>query len=430
MFELPRCSRCKEVVRLPVSSTAWVRCPHCQSEYPIEQILDQLPPALEAIPTPSPLSASGVEVAPSSQQPVLDGSCSSPVVDINTGTGHTEPANTQQSNPQLVIDEVKAEVRSPENLRAERRKNVARRKSDPSLGFAKVALGGFAGVVIGQLILWWLPLPYRTDPLKIAPKLPSPVKFLAPDSIRDTSLRIPGDQKLEIKSPDELAMNSMNQSAQPGVELTVDDLRKYASANPKNSNDPASRVFRPADATEFSLDELRDALNTARQADRNISAITESGETSLPRDWYTSLTALAEFTTFSNPADPTIKAFHRAARDFLHRVASDEQKQLAICKFANQEWQSAATGRGVLLCGTVREMRQRSHFMETQAQLKDGAGKIEIVQSLTTEVKLPYTVGDKVLVLGILVAEPNRYLEGYEGQAGTVVWSGLAIPTN
>ena len=49
---------------------------------------------------------------------------------------------------------------------------------------AKVILGGVAGLAIGQLLLWWLPPPYRSDPLNLAERLPSQVDFLAPKGLR------------------------------------------------------------------------------------------------------------------------------------------------------------------------------------------------------------------------------------------------------
>ena len=52
------------------------------------------------------------------------------------------------------------------------------RRRSATLEFAKIALGGLAGLVIAQAVLWWLPGTWRRDPLGLAPKLPRSVAFL------------------------------------------------------------------------------------------------------------------------------------------------------------------------------------------------------------------------------------------------------------
>jgi hypothetical protein len=57
--------------------------------------------------------------------------------------------------------------------------------------FVKIVLGGLAGVIIAQLILWWLPGDLRRDPFGLAPRLPTWLQWLRPDELG--SLRPPAN---------------------------------------------------------------------------------------------------------------------------------------------------------------------------------------------------------------------------------------------
>ena len=53
----------------------------------------------------------------------------------------------------------------------------------PLIELCKIVLGGLAGVVIAQLILWWLPGNLRRDPFGLAPRLPAWLHWLRPDEL-------------------------------------------------------------------------------------------------------------------------------------------------------------------------------------------------------------------------------------------------------
>src|SRR5690606_2655852 len=62
-------------------------------------------------------------------------------------------------------------------------KNARRRRSLWS-ELVRIALGGLFGAILAQLVLWWLPAPYRRDPLGLAPRLPEALALLAPEDLR------------------------------------------------------------------------------------------------------------------------------------------------------------------------------------------------------------------------------------------------------
>jgi hypothetical protein len=105
------------------------------------------------------------------------------------------PVEDREPPPTFRFDEepAGANVFSPSIARS----TAAPRRSKParaSVGgeLVKIVLGGIAGLLIAQAILWWLPRDWRKDPLGLAPKLPDYLAFLAPEDLRGTPALRPG----------------------------------------------------------------------------------------------------------------------------------------------------------------------------------------------------------------------------------------------
>jgi hypothetical protein len=58
-------------------------------------------------------------------------------------------------------------------------------KRRPSRELAKIVAGGLAGLLIAQLLLWWLPGLGRRDPLHLARHVPKWLQFVLPSDLRD-----------------------------------------------------------------------------------------------------------------------------------------------------------------------------------------------------------------------------------------------------
>ncbi|MEZ6119419.1 MAG: hypothetical protein R3C28_23020 [Pirellulaceae bacterium] len=63
----------------------------------------------------------------------------------------------------------------------------SRKGRNPILEAVKVVLGGVAGLLIAQMILWWLPGKWRRDPFDLAPQLPASLAFLVPTELRSSA---------------------------------------------------------------------------------------------------------------------------------------------------------------------------------------------------------------------------------------------------
>ena len=51
---------------------------------------------------------------------------------------------------------------------------------------------------------------------------------------------------------------------------------------------------------------------------------------------------------------------------------------------------------------------------------------MQVVSVLSAQ-KLPVRKGDQVVVIGSIVSDPAKTIEGYDGAEPTAVWSGVAI---
>lgn len=402
MLEIVRCCRCNEAVRLPESMNAiWVRCPLCGADYPLDQVTTQMPPALEAIPQPS-LYASPDSNAPTAKS----GELLVPPID-----------------PKVVLEEKAPthRVPSPSQLHAERKKMPPTRKKSGSAGasFAKVALGGIAGLFIGQLILWWLPADVRSDPLELAPRLPSAVAFLAPESFRDPSSRH-FDEGPTISDADFEAN-------------TNTELRDTTTTPipPVTSTETSDVVVGLADAPKIRMPELRNRLREAETANANL--VKEKAWTSESvGTWYRSLSELAYCVTFGDMSEPNITKFAMDTKNFLRVIASDSGKIEAIGKTAAATINSAANHRkGVLVTGQVNRIVPAGDLFQTDLTLAGEPGtKVSVISRIDPREARTYTLDDHVLILGVVITDPSLYLLGYQGTAEPAVLGGMPIKIN
>ncbi len=436
MYEFARCPRCNDAVRLPTQSSHWVRCPHCRSEYPVDQVLEQLPPELEVISAPSAVDGAGnsefeaqrsaeglVEVDSQFDESVdgaiIPGVQPRPQTIAESGSG----VSLVTSNPSIVVNESKAHVRSPETLRAERRKAVARKQRafSEQMGIVKVALGGVAGLMIGQLILWWLPKPYRTDPMKLAPQLPTPVAFLAPASLRGDVPTLTKDESF----PTGIAPESDTPVPAPSTRATVEETPVVNSAADNESAGLHRLVLGQTDAPKFSVDELKEVLKAAREAE---DAVDSPDGAALTRAWYAPLCELARCVTVADPKQPNVKAFARATKAFIGKLESQPRKLQSIARFAAVDISDSDYDRkGILLHGKVLEIEAAGSYFQSLVELENRPTPIAVISRTDPRTRSVYAVGDRVTVLGVIISDPRFYLIGYEGQAETVVFGGLPL---
>jgi hypothetical protein len=176
------------LIRPAVPETeAQVRCPHCLAQFDVELVMWWEVPALIAV---DPV------VGPESGALPMEES----FLPVESKT----PSDVERSLPWTMLDEREPRVEllthsddlpeirvpspfAPTPPRIDRRDRHVRRRN-PQWEIAKIVGGGVAGLLIAQLILWWLPAPLRRDPFGLASRVPSFLQFIVPEDQRSDAL--------------------------------------------------------------------------------------------------------------------------------------------------------------------------------------------------------------------------------------------------
>ncbi len=164
------CPKCHEQVAMPrgASPRATVRCPLCVEQFLLAEILDAFPPALEVVEDPEADSVDAIAEASGV------GMGFQPVEEEDEEVGAAVPAfsidrSADASTTTAVPRRRKGPVRTP------------RKKKNATVEVVKIVLGGIAGLLIAQLILWWMPWQnLRRDPFGLGPVVANYAPWLVP----------------------------------------------------------------------------------------------------------------------------------------------------------------------------------------------------------------------------------------------------------
>jgi len=220
------CPKCSRLVTLPErnDAEAWVRCPLCREEYPLQAAIDALPPVLEVIPAPVdavslppaawpaaapkvhppalPPPATGKPIPipiavsvqtdaqrelidePQTQLPKLSESPPNPAPQPRTAPDKphpsarppalpTQPAALQTQSTASADESWMSEPIGGQSDRSRRR----RRKSNPVREFLKIVIGGIIGLALGNAVLFW---GLKIDLFNMAKHLPA---FMVPEKL-------------------------------------------------------------------------------------------------------------------------------------------------------------------------------------------------------------------------------------------------------
>lgn len=172
------CPKCHDEVTVPPGAprVARVRCPWCREQFELAEVLDRLPPMLEIVSAPGAAKEAtedlgGFEASPEQEFRLQESSepeARGPSFDFS-GNG---PATATAAAPSVA-----ARPRTAKPTTSAR----PRRKEKSALAeIVKVVLGGVVGLVLAQLILWWLPGEWSRDPFEMGPKVSKYVPLIVP----------------------------------------------------------------------------------------------------------------------------------------------------------------------------------------------------------------------------------------------------------
>lgn len=402
MESLATCVRCGGPVTVPTDANViWVRCPHCGEDYPADQLVLVEAPEIEVVPPPA-LVLGDSEQQRSSLHSSSDHGLSVPAPTVTT-----------------LVEEKIVQIRSPEPSRTPRRR---RQKKDPN-SFIKVALGGIMGLVIGQLILWWLPQPYRTDPMQLAPKVPTALAFLVPAELRG---EIRPMERFPEGEPTKTAPNSLPTNAEEARIASLHDPQP-TGVEPGSSQAANEVVLGLADQPLFSIEELRENLEATRQMDAELDGRIASKQSLLR--WYLKLAEFAHSVTFADTSSPEVTEFAAQLREFLTEIASDPAKLDRIGKSSGAAIKGRAFHqKGIVLTGNVQRIGIAGHLFQTEVRLSGGSDRmVAVVSRRDPREAKTYQEGDDVVIMGVVVPDPKLYLLGYSGSEDTVVLGGLPL---
>ena len=187
---LGNCLSCEGLVRVPVKSAAdsKVRCPHCSTEYRLNEILNESVPALEIIEETS----ESVDAPLMMEQPtVLQKETFAVPPQLVEGARRRRSTNESSEGSfgskrkkfgrrsSRKDKRWRKRSRSDRNLRHSLRwqSRFSTSVKNPTVEFTKVVFGGLMAIPIAYAIVLWV---FNKDPLNVGPQISEYVPFVVP----------------------------------------------------------------------------------------------------------------------------------------------------------------------------------------------------------------------------------------------------------
>jgi hypothetical protein len=144
----------------------------------------------------------------------------------------------------------------------------------------------------------------------------------------------------------------------------------------------------------------------------------------LARDFYRSLAFLGEVMTVVDQADPQV----REMRDQIHKLLLDiakKRKKADLVRKVAPSWLAADRPHdGVLIMGTVREIKDRGRLYETQFEIRPDQ-MVTVVSARDPRQSLQPE--SKAILLGLILEKPKESVAGYLGMAERVILDGFHV---
>lgn len=212
-------------------------------------------------------------------------------------------------------------------------------------------------------------------------------------------------------------------------EPTVDPAAAPAPVTPAEPQAAPEAEPLVKDAPRYTAPELDEATKTAANA---LQAWTEGGpkaatpeeKAKLLRSLYSTLAGVGERLGHANVADPAVENQLPAIREMLFSLQADNDV-LGMIGRVGAAWLKPTTRNndGIVLLGAVREVTSAGKVFETTLELED-KNKTTVAVVSSADPQESYQVGDRMMILGAIVADPTK-INGYEGDAAIVVLNAM-----
>lgn len=468
-----------------VGEDAVVRCPLCGEEYALAEAMRELPPLLEIVSAGTSAEPSRALAGPAvALEPAFEPSGEPNALAFRL-SDRVSPKETEvgelASGASAEFD-FAAETPAPtaRGGKTSARPSPRRASKSPVAEVVKVALGGVAGLVIAQLILWWLPLDLRVnqrDPVSLARNYGQHFPWLLPEQLRELvvdSAADPTDQTAVQADPQSAAPGetpAANPGSDPltgapqevvegnfdpltsstgaadlfggGGEMGIGDVNPDISApGPAGSGGETPAADEPRASPIAEQHPLANrAVTTAAQIGEAIQLMTKAkfawdnrpedadGATKLKLflDYYSAASEAAWAATFANSADPQVGRQSQILRTSIAELNRQPENLRTLGKLAelwldNQKVER--TSQGVILSGTLQSANQVGEWTELELTLNEN----QFCTIVSRKAPDQFPIGSKVLVLGGIFDSPQDDLREYDGAASRVVLEGLVIP--
>ncbi len=510
---------------MPASASprATVRCPLCQAEFSLAEILDRLPPALIVVSDPDAAQPSvPAQVLPMTTA-TADGGEGAEALTLEDASENAEAETADWSLAPAIVVTDRADRGEATTTPAQARKRKVirrpqRKQQNTVIRGVNVILGGLAGLCVGQLVLWWLPAKYRKDPFQLGPQVAEYAPWIVPATFQGKVAAANGDSALAekprqaAKAPakgehpkpgqakpkakeselpqiqfqfkDPIRLSDEDEKAQepaakpkadpfqqpettetqPAPQPDLTDMAPEAADEEKPdlaslAPDPFGGLMpkpdlatndvptvkpvpqdaapaTPASATpteihappiktplQLTAAELKAVLDEAKLAAGVWQAAPLADKKSLFQN-YKVLTKLAETLAFTENAAPQDAS---AARDLLKSLAKNPQKLDFVLEVGTRWMQeSKRPNNGVVLVGVVKQISRQGELYETHLETTAGGAVFILISDF--DPALTCQVDARILATGVVVPDPAKELNGYQGKAAPAVWLGVCTP--
>ena len=468
-MHLADCPACSKTLLVPSGQRNVIaRCPLCDKEFPVSDLSTQEIPTAIVVQSRDEEQANGdddqrrLEIALSSQE-------SSLVDESDAKFGEYRLAEVD-SESVVAVGKEAAAIPSPfrvsqDQYQVSTTKRQNRRKNDRSFfgEIVKIFLGGVAGLVIAQLILWWLPGNWRRDPLGLATHLPDYAEFLAPKTLRRPAQLLDAKEST-IRDSEEPTSNDLDASdrlSKRSEPLDSDipesasqdrhDTRSSRSAtdsitgnsDPFHDSETPEVVRRPIESVpnehlairheigltsgdEVHVSELIAKLEQVSTLAAALSSAEKgTGLRAAQRQFYIRLADLARAVTYVIPKETLPAAELENVRKFLTTTAGNRHVFDEIIGIGGASWIGYPNRQtsGIAIAGFVRDVRAEGAYVELKVEHAGRPNRDTFV--LQPAYRNKPISGDAVVILGTIVDDPAVQIIDYVGSRERVIWAGM-----
>jgi len=414
--------------------TVQVRCPHCQAEYPLSQVVvvttgAELGPAMAAAVARYVLPGEG----PAGEAPALDVWAKTDAVpQIDLG---------DSARPQAVSDHASAfdfargaadaeagpTGAAPLRPRRRKQKSMVQKLVGP-------VFGGVAGLLIAAYILaiigrpLKIPLPFISATYQYSPDwFPGWMKA-APESEEEEEASEEIADLSDVFGPafqDDAGGSEQPAFALPKTEPASAPVAETPEPDLADVEPPPQPKAHPdgyvglASPPSYTADELGEALKAVHES------VGEKGKP-ISEDAYGKWCRLAEVVTFvhGGPGVGQLRDRKAAVGTLLVRMGRNETN---LDKIGFQAGARCMAGNrpsnGILLAGKVTGITSEGSAHGAHVELAASGQTILVAGNRP----LPAQEGESVLILGRIVDDPAKHLIGFKTQQPLVVWAGLTV---